>query len=77
MPDSRPANESAPNVVIASTIMPRAPLPLRGFIKAVGMPSTQRVSNPRAATAVFSPSTRKSSVPDARNMPTATRMATR
>lgn len=33
---NRPAKESAPNVFIVSIIRPRAPLPLSGFINAVG-----------------------------------------
>ena len=53
MQESRPANESAPNVFMVSTIMPLAPPPLNGFIKAVGKPSTKRVSVPKARKNIF------------------------
>ena len=39
----RPTKESAPYVVIASTIIPLAPLPDRGFISAVGNAPTALV----------------------------------
>jgi len=42
MDDKRPAKESGPKVFMASIIIARAPLPLNGFINAVGMASTKR-----------------------------------
>ena len=47
MHDKRPTNESAPWVVIASTIIPRAPEPDSGFIKAVGSAPTHCASKPQ------------------------------
>jgi hypothetical protein len=66
--DNLPANESGPNVFIVSSIIPRAPLPLKGFIKAVGKPSTNRVSAPNAAKNDFAPFMITSNVPLVRSM---------
>ena len=70
-------NESAPCVCMASTIMPRAPLPLRGFINAVGSASMKSVFKPMNVKPLPMPATRMSMAPEARNTPMATRMATR
>ena len=57
--------------------MPRAPLPLSGFIRMVGRASTKRLSIPTASTPRRTPSIRKSIAPDARKTPTPTSTATR
>ena len=62
---------------MASTIMPRAPLPLRGFMSAVGRAVTQSDGRPLCRTSHAMPSTSQSMAPEARNTPTPTRMATR
>lgn len=54
--DSRPTKESGPYVVMASTINPRAPLPLKGFISAVGSAPTKSLSIPHSFTALPIPS---------------------
>ena len=77
MHDKRPTNESAPWVVIASTIIPRAPEPERGFIKAVGSAPTHWASKPQRCTAHDTPSMSASIAPLARNTPIATSIATR
>ena len=48
---SLPTKESGPYVVMASTINPRAPLPLNGFISAVGSAPTKSLSIPHSFTA--------------------------
>ena len=60
-----------------SIISPRAPLPLRGFIIAVGRAATKSVSPPQNATHADTPSISISIAPEARNTPTATNIATR
>ena len=74
---SRPINESAPWVVIASIISPLAPLPLRGFINATGSAPVNRVSKPSQAKNFSNPATMKSIAPDALKIPIATSIATR
>lgn len=74
---SRPTNESAPYVFIASIMNPRAPVPLSGFMNAVGNASTKLVSAPVVPTIHRIPSMTKSSAPLALNIPTATSMAMR
>ena len=53
------------------------PLPLSGFISAVGRAPTNSVSPPTRATHQAMPSIRKSIAPEARNTPMATSIATR
>ena len=62
---------------MASTIMPRAPLPLSGFISAVGKAPTKPASPPQALTTAAMPSVNKSMAPEARNTPMPTKMATK
>ena len=50
MHDSLPTNESGPYVFIASSIIPRAPLPDSGFMNAVGKPPTKSVLSPHQIT---------------------------
>ena len=74
---SRPVNESGPNAVMQSTIMPREPLPLRGFISAVGNAPTQSVGAPSSAATHAMPPVIQSITPAARKTPMPTSMATR
>jgi len=60
-----------------SIIMPRAPLPLSGFINAVGRPSTKRVSVPMAVKIFFIKLMTTSKVPLVRSMLMATSIPTR
>ena len=60
---------------MVSIINARAPLPLNGFISAVGNASTKRVSKPSNATPLAMPSTNTSIMPLARNIPIATNIA--
>ena len=62
---------------MASTIMPLAPLPERGFISAVGSAPTKSLLPPMASTACRMPSISMSMAPDALNTPMPTSMATR
>ena len=62
---------------MASTIMPRAPLPLSGFIRAVGSAPTHSASLPVLLTSAAMPSIAQSIAPEARNTPMLTSMATR
>ena len=61
--DNLPANESTPCVSMVLIIIPLAPLPLKGLISAVGIPSINLVSVPRAANRLLKPSNTKSKVP--------------
>ena len=74
---NRPTNESAPYCIIASTISPRAPLPLSGRINAVGKAGTKSVFSPHNANNQPIPCTSRSIAPLARNIPTATSIAIR
>ncbi len=62
---------------MASSIRPLAPLPERGFMNAVGSAPTKSAFSPHCLTAHAMPSIIMPIAPDARNTPTATRMATR
>ena len=73
----RPTSESAPCVVIASIISPRAPLPERGFMIAVGTAADRSGLMPTRENICASPCSSSPIAPLARNIPTATRMAMR
>ncbi len=62
---------------MASSISPRAPLPLSGFMKAVGRAPTKSVLTPHWATHQAMPSMSMSMAPEALKTPIATRIATR
>src|SRR3712207_7645311 len=62
---------------MASNIMPRAPLPLKGFMNAVGKPPTKSLFMPSCSTIHRMPPMSISMAPDALKTPTATNMATR
>ena len=73
----RPAKLSGPSVFIASIIMPRAPLPLSGFMNAVGSAGTTSFPMPKHPRTQEIPFMSKSIAPLARNTATPTRMAIR
>ena len=77
MQHRRPTSESGPWVVIASIISPRAPLPERGFMMAVGTAAERSGLMPTREKRCASPCSRSPIAPLARNIPTATRMAMR
>ena len=62
---------------MAFTIMPLAPEPLSGFIKAVGSAPTQSVAAPRLFTTHVRPPINQSMAPEALNTPMPTSMATK
>jgi hypothetical protein len=72
-----PANESGPKWDMVSTIMALAPLPLRGFMMAVGRASTKSVFSPAVRTHHPIPPTRRSMAPEARKTAMPTNMPTR
>ena len=77
MQQSRPTSESAPWVVIASIISPRAPLPERGFMMAVGTAAERSGLIPTRENRYASPCSSSPIAPLARNIPTAMSMAMR
>ena len=60
-----------------AAIIPRAPLPLSGFIRAVGNAPTKSESIPIASMARVMPAIKKSIAPEARNTAMATSIATK
>lgn len=74
---SLPTSESAPCVVIASSISPLAPLPLSGFMSAVGTAPAKSGLIPHISKHHASPFSSSSIAPHALNIPTATSMAMR
>ena len=77
MQQSRPTRESAPWVVMASIMSPRAPLPERGFMMAVGTAAERSGLMPRSENRWARPCSNNPMAPLARNMPTATSIAMR
>ena len=77
MQQSRPTSESAPWVAMASIISPRAPLPERGFMMAVGTAADRSGLMPTREKRYASPCSRSPIAPLARNIPTAMSIAIR
>ena len=75
--DKRPTKESTPKVLIVSIMSPRAPLPDKGFIRAVGRASTKLVSRPHVDIHHLMLLMSISIAPEDRNTPIPTRMATK
>ena len=73
----RAAKESTPSIFIVVIIIPLAPLPVRGFMKAVGKALINCGSIPKKSHKYLNAEKIISKAPEVSKTPTPTRMATR